>query len=129
MNAAQSVGQIPVAEAAQASDIYAFTGHKLACGPEGLGGVAISEHVLTDAQPTVIGWRSLKDETGAVRGDPDPFLHDSPSFEVATSCVPFMAGLRSSLELKENEGGEIYKINRFQQMRKICGKRSITVNE
>ena len=106
VDAAQSVGQIPVAEAAAAADIYAFTGHKWACGPEGLGGVAISERVLSDAHPTVIGWRSLQDETRAVADDPDPFHHDSRRFEVATSCVPLMAGLRCSLELLEQEGSD-----------------------
>ncbi len=106
VDAAQSVGQIPVAEAAAAADIYAFTGHKWACGPEGLGGVAISERVLSDAHPTVIGWRSLQDETRAVADDPDPFHHDSRRFEVATSCVPLMAGLRCSLELLDQEGSD-----------------------
>ena len=106
VDAAQSVGQIPVAEAAAAADIYAFTGHKWACGPEGLGGVAISERVLSDGYPTVIGWRSLQDETRAVADDPDPFHHDSRRFEVATSCVPLMAGLRCSLELLEQEGSD-----------------------
>ena len=106
VDAAQSVGQIPVAEAAAAADIYAFTGHKWACGPEGLGGVALSERVLSDAHPTVIGWRSLQDETRAVADDPDPFHHDSRRFEVATSCVPLMAGLRCSLDLLEQEGSD-----------------------
>ena len=106
VDAAQSVGQIPIAKAAQAADIYAFTGHKWACGPEGLGGVAISERVLSDAHPTVIGWRSLQNETRAVADDPDPFHHDSRRFEVATSCVPLMAGLRCSLELLEQEGSD-----------------------
>ena len=106
VDAAQSVGQIPVAEAAAAADIYAFTGHKWACGPEGLGGVAISERVLSDGYPTVIGWRSLQDETRAVADDPDPFHHDSRRFEVATSCVPLMAGLRCSLDLLEQEGSD-----------------------
>ena len=106
VDAAQSVGQIPVAEAAAAADIYAFTGHKWACGPEGLGGVAISERVLSDGHPTVIGWRSLQDETRAVADDPDPFHHDSRRFEVATSCVPLMAGLRCSLDLLEQEGSD-----------------------
>ena len=106
VDAAQSVGQIPVGEAAQAADIYAFTGHKWTCGPEGLGGVALSERMLTEAHPTVIGWRSLQDETRAVADDPDPFHHDSRRFEVATSCVPLMAGLRCSLELLEQEGSD-----------------------
>jgi L-cysteine/cystine lyase len=63
VDAAQSLGSLPVAAAAAAADIYAFTGHKWACGPEGLGGVALSERVLEQASPTVIGWRSLRKET------------------------------------------------------------------
>jgi L-cysteine/cystine lyase len=62
--------------------------------------------MLTEANPTLIGWRSLQDETRAVADDPDPFHHDSRRFEVATSCVPLMAGLRCSLELLEQEGSD-----------------------
>jgi L-cysteine/cystine lyase len=104
VDAAQSFGQIPVSAAAAAADIYAFTGHKWACGPEGLGGVALSERVLAEASPTLIGWRSLQDESRAVMGDPDPFHHDSRRFEVATSCIPLLAGLRTSLDLLEQQG-------------------------
>ena len=113
VDAAQSIGQIPVEEAAQAADIYAFTGHKWACGPEGLGGVALSERMLTEAQPTLIGWRSLQDETRAVADDPDPFHHDSRRFEVATSCVPLMAGLRCSLDLLDQEGSDGDRLERI----------------
>ena len=104
VDAAQSFGQIPVEEAAAAADIYAFTGHKWACGPEGLGGVALSERVLSDAAPTVIGWRSLRDESKADLNGTDLFHHDSRRFEVATSCVPLMAGLRCSLQLLDQQG-------------------------
>lgn len=116
VDAAQSMGQIPIAEAAASADIYAFTGHKWACGPEGLGGVALSERVLQEANPTVIGWRSLQDESRAVFGDPDPFHHDSRRFEVATSCVPLLAGLRTSLELLEQEGGADQRLGRIQTL-------------
>ena len=116
VDAAQSIGQIPVAEAAQAADIYAFTGHKWACGPEGLGGVALSERMLTEAQPTLIGWRSLQDETRAVADDPDPFHHDSRRFEVATSCVPLMAGLRCSLDLLDQEGSDGDRLERIRTL-------------
>ena len=104
VDAAQSFGQIPIDEAAAAADIYAFTGHKWACGPEGLGGVALSERVLEEAAPTVIGWRSLRDESKADLNSSDLFHHDSRRFEVATSCVPLMAGLRRSLQLLDREG-------------------------
>ena len=116
VDAAQSMGQIPVKAAAKAADIYAFTGHKWACGPEGLGGVALSERVLSEASPTLIGWRSLQDESRAVLGDPDPFHHDSRRFEVATSCVPLLAGLRTSLEVLEREGSAQQRLERIQAL-------------
>ncbi|MCB4377295.1 MULTISPECIES: aminotransferase class V-fold PLP-dependent enzyme [unclassified Synechococcus] len=118
VDAAQSFGQIPVEEAAAAADIYAFTGHKWACGPEGLGGVALSERVVAEAAPTVIGWRSLRDESKADLNGSDLFHHDSRRFEVATSCVPLMAGLRCSLELLERQGSAD---QRWDSIRKLSG--------
>ena len=116
VDAAQSFGQIPVEEAAAAADIYAFTGHKWACGPEGLGGVALSERVVAEAAPTVIGWRSLRDESKADLNGSDLFHHDSRRFEVATSCVPLMAGLRCSLELLERQGSADQRWNSIQAL-------------
>ena len=115
VDAAQSFGQIPVQEAAAAADIYAFTGHKWACGPEGLGGVALSERVLAEGQPTVIGWRSLQDESKADLSSADPFHQDSRRFEVATSCVPLMAGLRCSLDLLDQEGSAEARLVQIRQ--------------
>ena len=116
VDAAQSFGQIPVAAAASAADIYGFTGHKWACGPEGLGGVALSERVLEEAQPTLIGWRSLRDETKADLSSDDPFHHDSRRFEVATSCVPLLAGLRTSMELLEATGDATARLDAIQTL-------------
>ena len=116
VDAAQSFGQIPVAAAAASADIYGFTGHKWACGPEGLGGVALSERVLEDAQPTLIGWRSLRDETKADLSSDDPFHHDSRRFEVATSCVPLLAGLRTSMELLEATGDATARLDAIQTL-------------
>ena len=116
VDAAQSFGQIPVDEAAAAADIYAFTGHKWACGPEGLGGVALSERVLAEAAPTVIGWRSLRDESKADLNSSDLFHRDSRRFEVATSCVPLMAGLRSSLQLLDQAGSAQQRWDRIQTL-------------
>ena len=119
VDAAQSFGQIPVEDAAAAADIYAFTGHKWACGPEGLGGVALSERVVAEASPTVIGWRSLRDESKVDLNSTDLFHHDSRRFEVATSCVPLMAGLRCSLQLLENAGSAQ---QRWDLIRTLSGK-------
>ena len=116
VDAAQSFGQIPVGESAAAADIYAFTGHKWACGPEGLGGVALSERVVAEAAPTVIGWRSLQNESKADLTSSDLFHRDSRRFEVATSCVPLMAGLRCSLQLMDNEGSAQQRRDRIRNL-------------
>ncbi len=111
VDAAQSMGSLPVQEAAAAADIYAFTGHKWCCGPEGLGGVALSERLLEQAQPTLIGWRSLRHEASAGSS----FHSDARRFEVATSCVPLCSGLATSLERLAAEGSPE---QRLQQIKK-----------
>ena len=100
VDAAQSLGSIPVTEVAAAADIYGCTGHKWCCGPEGLGAMVVSERVLVEAQPTLIGWRSILHENQAGSS----FHSDSRRFEVATSCIPLFAGLNSSLALLDAEG-------------------------
>jgi L-cysteine/cystine lyase len=100
VDAAQSLGAIPVAAAAAVADVYACTGHKWCGGPEGLGVVAVSERLLEQASPTLIGWRSLAEETREGSG----FHRDARRFEVATSCIPLFAGLDCSLQLLEAEG-------------------------
>ena len=110
VDAAQSMGAIPVEEAAAAADIYAFTGHKWCCGPEGLGGVALSERLLEQAQPTLIGWRSLRHEASATSS----FHSDARRFEVATSCLPLCSGLATSLELLAAEGTPAERLERIQ---------------
>ena len=110
VDAAQSMGSIPAEEAAAAADIYAFTGHKWCCGPEGLGGVALSERLLEQAQPTLIGWRSLRHESEAG----SPFHRDARRFEVATSCVPLCSGLASSLELLAQAGTPADRIEQIR---------------
>ncbi|MFO7629265.1 MAG: aminotransferase class V-fold PLP-dependent enzyme [Prochlorococcaceae cyanobacterium] len=106
VDGAQSLGSLPVAAAAAAADIYAGTGHKWCCGPEGLGVVALSERLLEQARPTLIGWRSLRQETGAgaAASAEQVFHRDARRFEVGTSCIPLLAGLQRSLELLEAEG-------------------------
>ena len=78
--------------------------------------MALSERVVAEASPTVIGWRSLRDESKADLNSNDLFHHDSRRFEVATSCVPLMAGLRSSLQLLEQEGSAQQRWERIRTL-------------
>ena len=107
VDGAQSLGSIPVAAAASAADIYACTGHKWCCGPEGLGVVAVSERLLEQARPTLIGWRSLRLESEGG----SPFHADGRRFEVATSCIPLFAGLDRSLQLLEEVGSAAERLS------------------
>jgi L-cysteine/cystine lyase len=111
VDGAQSFGSLPVDEEAHRADIYAFTGHKWCCGPEGLGGVLLSERILAESQPTLIGWRTLRAEDQAGGG----FHRDGRRFEVATSCTPLLSGLRASLTLLEEVGAAAERLARIQE--------------
>ncbi len=104
VDAAQSFCQVEIEEAVKYADIYAFTGHKWACGPEGLGGVCLSERILEEANPTIIGWKSLKNEDTYDLLQENEFHKDARRFEVSTTCIPLLAGLRASIQLINSEG-------------------------
>ncbi|MEB3348490.1 MAG: aminotransferase class V-fold PLP-dependent enzyme [Cyanobacteriota bacterium] len=110
VDGAQSLGSLVLDGAAAAADIYACTGHKWCCGPEGLGAVAVSPRLLQEASPTLIGWRSLRDEGQGASA----FHRDARRFEVATSCVPLMAGLEQSLQLLEEVGSAAARAGRIR---------------
>ena len=118
VDAAQSFCHIPIKGACDKADIYAFTGHKWAYGPEGLGAVALSTRVLEESNPTLIGWKSLKAEEGIHVNNKTPFHSDGRRFEIATSCVPLLAGLKSSLKMLSNEGSDT---ERFSKIKNLSG--------
>jgi L-cysteine/cystine lyase len=94
VDAAQSVGALPLNLADLGIDFYAFTGHKWCCGPAGLGGLYVSPMALEAVHPTFIGWRSITVDAAA---NPTGWKPDSQRFEVATSDYPLCAGLRTAL--------------------------------
>tara|TARA_B100000965_G_scaffold139411_1_gene116051 strand:+ start:2653 stop:3852 length:1200 start_codon:yes stop_codon:yes gene_type:complete len=119
VDAAQSFCHIPIKGACNEADIYAFTGHKWAYGPEGLGAVALSTRVLEESDPTLIGWKSLKAEEGIHVNNKTPFHSDGRRFEIATSCVPLLAGLKSSLLMLNNESSETDRLFKIQNLSTI----------
>ena len=123
VDAAQSFCHIPIKGACNKADIYAFTGHKWAYGPEGLGAVALSTRVLEESTPTLIGWKSLKAEEGIYINNKNPFHSDGRRFEIATSCIPLLAGLRSSLTKLQNEGSEAERFLKIKTLSSILWKK------
>ena len=111
VDAAQSVGSLPLNLPDLAVDYYAFTGHKWLCGPAGVGGLYISEKAFASLNPTFIGWRSI--ETDA-KGQPQAWKTDGTKFEVATSAFPEYEGLRKAIAIHQEWG------NREARYERIC---------
>jgi L-cysteine/cystine lyase len=102
VDAAQSVGLLPLKLDELGIDFYAFTGHKWWCGPEGVGGLYIHPNAIASLDPTFIGWRSLD------YSQPDlPIINDARRYEVATSAYPLYAGLRAAIATHQAWGSVI----------------------
>jgi L-cysteine/cystine lyase len=101
VDAAQSVGVLPLHMTEMGVDFYAFTGHKWLCGPAGLGGLYVSPEAFPDLRPTFIGWRGItKDD----RGHPTGWLSTGERFEVATSDFTLYGALGEAIALHNQWG-------------------------
>jgi L-cysteine/cystine lyase len=101
VDAAQSVGMMPLDLTALEVDFYAFTGHKWCCGPAGLGGLYVRPALRDRLAPTFIGWRGI---TVDGQGNPTGWQPNGQRYEVATSDYTLIAGLRSALEIHAQWG-------------------------
>lgn len=101
VDAAQSVGMMPLDLTATGVDFYAFTGHKWCCGPAGLGGLYVRPELRTAIAPTFIGWRSI---TTDAQANPTGWKPNGQRYEVATSDYPLMAGLQAAMSLHRQWG-------------------------
>jgi L-cysteine/cystine lyase len=98
VDAAQSVGLLPLNLTELGADFYAFTGHKWLCGPGGVGGLYIRPEVQESLHPTFIGWRSVVVND---QGQPLDWYPDGQRYEVATSHYPLYTGLRSAIAIHQ----------------------------
>ena len=101
VDAAQSVGMLPLHLAELDVDFYAFTGHKWFCGAAGIGGLYVRPQALESLSPTFIGWRSI---TKDAKGNPTGWQPDGRRFEIATSDYALYAGLREAIDLHRSWG-------------------------
>ncbi len=101
VDAAQSVGMLPLDLQASGVDFYAFTGHKWLCGPEGVGGLYVKAEVRESLRPTFIGWRSTITNSQA---RPIGWHPDGQRYEVATSNYPLYSGLKSAIAIHQQWG-------------------------
>ena len=111
VDAAQSVGVLPLNLTDLGADFYAFTGHKWWCGPAGVGGLYVRPEARESLSPTFIGWRSITTNSS---GTPTGWQPDGRRYEIATSAVPLYAGLRDAIGLHSAYGTIA---DRYQQVR------------
>lgn len=110
VDAAQSVGMMPLDLTATEVDFYAFTGHKWCCGPAGLGGLYVRPAVQKTIAPTFIGWRSIQTDAQA---NPIGWQPNGQRYEVATSDYPLIAGLQTALTLHQQWGAPEVRFQRI----------------
>ncbi|MEB3212267.1 MAG: aminotransferase class V-fold PLP-dependent enzyme, partial [Leptolyngbyaceae bacterium] len=113
IDAAQSVGVLPLNLPETGVDFYAFTGHKWLCGPAGIGGLYVSPAALERIRPTYIGWRGItKNEVGYPTG----WESDGRRFEVSTSDFALLGALRQAIALHNQWGTAEQRYQRICQL-------------
>ncbi|MGG6267790.1 aminotransferase class V-fold PLP-dependent enzyme [Leptolyngbya sp. AN03gr2] len=107
VDAAQSVGVLPLNLTQLQADFYAFTGHKWWCGAAGVGGLYVRPEARERLHPTFIGWRSVITDA---KGNPDRFQPDGRRYEIATSAIPLYPALRNAIEFHAPYSKERYRM-------------------
>ncbi|MEM9908332.1 MAG: aminotransferase class V-fold PLP-dependent enzyme [Cyanobacteria bacterium P01_D01_bin.44] len=101
VDAAQSVGMLPLNLDELGADFYAFTGHKWCCGPAGVGGLYVRPDALDAISPTFIGWRGIRMDGEA---NPIGWQPDARRFQIATSDGPLWPSLRAAIAFHNQWG-------------------------
>ena len=98
VDAAQTLGSVPVDMAAMCIDGLAFPGHKGLLGPQGIGGMVVTDALAAELEPLLSGGTGSRSESL----DMPPFLPDR--FEAGTLNLPGIFGLGAALDYLAGEG-------------------------
>ena len=98
VDGAQTVGVLPVDMAAMGIDGLAFPGHKGLLGPQGVGGLAVTDRLWQAMAPLVSGGTGSMSESL----ETPPFLPDG--LEPGTLNLPGIFGLGAALDYLEEAG-------------------------
>ena len=120
VDAAQSVGLLPLNLTELGADFYAFTGHKWWCGPPGVGGLYVRPEARESLQPTFIGWRSIVTDP---QGKPGHWQPDGRRYEVATSAFGQYAGLRAAIATHQQWGSAEERYQKICQLSQYLWQR------
>lgn len=98
VDGAQTVGCVPVDMAGMGIDGLAFPGHKGLLGPQGIGGLVLTDRLAAALEPLVAGGTGSRSESLEM----PPFLPDR--LEAGTLNLPGIYGLDAALRYLEREG-------------------------
>ena len=98
VDGAQTLGAVPVDMAAMGIDGLAFPGHKGLPGPQGVGGLVVTDALAAALEPLVSGGTGSLSESLSM----PPFLPDR--FEPGTLNLPGIFGLGAALDWLEEQG-------------------------
>ncbi|TAF10977.1 MAG: aminotransferase class V-fold PLP-dependent enzyme [Nostocales cyanobacterium] len=110
VDAAQSLGVLPLNLTELGVDFYAFTGHKWLCGPAGVGGLYVRPQSRENLQPTFIGLDGVIVNNQA---QPINWQPDGRRYEVSTLATPLYVSLREAIAT-HNQWGTAEE--RYQQI-------------
>lgn len=127
VDAAQSVGVLPLNLADSEADFYAFTTHKWWCSPLGLGALYIRPEIFDAIEPVFVGWRGL---TGKYPTSLNPIVQwrkDGAKFEVASSTYALYEAMRIAIAHANSWGTQMQRYQRICQLSKILWDRLDTL--
>jgi L-cysteine/cystine lyase len=101
VDAAQSVGALPLNLTELGVDFYAFTGHKWLCGPAGVGGLYVRPEARESLKPTFIGLNGVVVDS---QGQPVSWKPDGGRYEVSTLASPLFVGLKEAIAIHQQWG-------------------------
>ncbi|MEH2290966.1 aminotransferase class V-fold PLP-dependent enzyme [Nostoc sp.] len=101
IDAAQSVGLLPLNLTELGVDFYAFTGHKWLCGPAGAGGLYVRPEARESLKPTFIGLNGIVVDS---QSQPVDWLPDGRRYEVSTLAYPLYLGLKEAIATHQQWG-------------------------
>ncbi|MEA5618055.1 aminotransferase class V-fold PLP-dependent enzyme [Cronbergia sp. UHCC 0137] len=110
VDAAQSVGVLPLNLTELGVDVYAFTGHKWLCGAAGAGGLYVRTEVREKLNPTFIGLNAIITDN---QGQPESWRPDGRRYEVSTVAIPLYVGLTEAIAIHNHWGTAS---DRYQQI-------------
>lgn len=98
LDCAQTAGHLQLDMTAIGADALCFTGHKGLLGPQGTGGVALTQELASRLEPLISGGTGSASDSGEI----PPYLPDR--FEAGTMNLPGIAGLGHSIAYIQEQG-------------------------